>query len=148
MSLPKIDFMFEGKLVSIDANTYIKVEENLNTALHTIAERYYEVANYIAHFKHAKEEEDISYNAYWSRRYHELKASAYEQLYMKKPSEQALEYALAEDKTVQAHKRNLANFQKIIDQLYALANAVEMKMDVLKELGSHIRSDKRFKENQ
>lgn len=147
MSLSKIDFLFEGKAVSIDADTYLTFESDMNLTLNLLPKRYYEVGAYIAHFKHAKEEEDIAYNAYWSRRYHELKSGAYEQLYQKKPTEQALEYALKEDKTVQAHLRNIATFQKLIDQLYALLNALEMKMDSVKEIGSHIRSDKRFKEN-
>jgi HSP90 family molecular chaperone len=138
-----IEFDFNGQRIQLDPDAIVKVEDNLNDALQGIASRYIEASKYLAHFKKLKELEDVEYNRYWSQRYHQLKTGAYEQLYQRKPTEQSLEYALSEDARCVQFKQRLAEHQSLVDQLFGLIHALDMKLEVLKEMGSHIRQQLR-----
>ena len=147
MAAPSIVFDYKGTLIIINADEWVRIEEDMMVALNTITTRYIEASGYLAYAKMVLEKATKAYNTYYGVRYHQLKASAYEQLYQRKPTEQSLEYALDEDPTCIRHQQTIADHQMVVDQLYGLIHALDMKLDTLKEIGSHVRQQLRLRDH-
>lgn len=141
--MASLSFTYQGKLVVVDSDIYTSISENFAGDLNFAAKHFAEVGLWLADAQRQKDLAKESYDAHWGERYRMLRNGEYERLYGKKPTEESLQNALYEHPSLRDMKQAIIELDAVISQLFTLRKAVEIKFDALKEIGSHIRLDKR-----
>jgi len=139
-----IEFTVGNEKVSFDPDVLIAISDDMHKELTGTPSDIAKISRWIANIKHRRDAKKDEYDAHWGRRYHELKAGAYKNLYALNPTELGLESALSDDNRVIALKKELGEVQETLDTLYGLQTALSAKMESLKELGSHFRLNARM----
>jgi len=141
----KNEFKFECDEinVTIDVDNMIHISDDMSVDLHKLPMDYFKVTQYIAKLRKEKETTVAEYNRIWGVRYRELKGGGYEQQYGAKPTENGIELALYSDPLIIANKDKQIKLQSVIDTLFGIKDSLSYKMDSMREIGSHIRVDKR-----
>jgi hypothetical protein len=139
--LRPISFTFEGETVELDPDALTSIGEKLLPELTSVSRDFVRVGRYLAHMNAVREKTKTDYEAKRGRRYAELKSGAFETLYLRKPTEDALVHCLNEDPSIMKARDVNIEAARVAEELYALRTGLQMKLDVLREISMHVRLD-------
>jgi hypothetical protein len=140
-----ITFLHEGKAITLDPEEFSSYEGEQVAEELSLAVRQFETTAYWLSKIRKRKEDAI-------REKEELAAKLYNSLKLQggyvnkyhgvRPTEDALQYAISEDKTYQQLAANVTVLAEISDQLWGMQKSVTMKFEAIKEIISLIKSNR------
>ena len=134
-------FLVDGAEVRVEPEKMVAIGESLHTELMTVSKDFVRVGRYLAHMNSRRDLLKADYDSAKGKKYAEFRSGGYEALYAKKPTEEGLTHALNEDTDLLQLRKSLIEAGRVADELYALRTGLNMKMDVLREVSSHLRME-------
>jgi hypothetical protein len=138
-----ICFVVKGVEVSLDPENLSAIGDNLNEELLDLPKQFAKVSQYLAYMNAERDRLKVAWEYAKARRYSQLKTGGYEQLYNRKPTEEALSYALDEDTEILNLRKSWINAGQTAEELYGLRTSLQIKLDTVKEISFHVRLEKR-----